>query len=210
MKSKKLFLISLFLILFLPIIKTLAQNQIDDSNLYFSFKKNGNNLLINIEGYLIFNKKKISTKDLSYEWKINLGENYEKIKTYQPIIVVENVEKNLSGLVKISPLDLSFEFEKYFSFLNKNKPKVVIVKYDKKNNLALPIKKLSPGDFLYPLTYYFSSQNLAYVWTVNDSQYYNSFLLDISNLTGENKITLRVYNLDNRNEWASDEVIIKK
>lgn len=203
----------LLLILFFFILTTgvFSQNKIDDSALYFSFKKINEKLIISLEGYIIYNKTKINLKDLNYEWKIDFGDNYEKIKTYQPYIAIDDIKNAISGVVVISGKNIDFSFEKFFNFTNKNLPKVVIAKYNKKHNLALPLTKLNPDDnILYPLVYNFSSDNLAYVWTVNDSQYYNSYLLDISALSGENKINLRVYNLDNQSESASDEVVINK
>ncbi|GIW65803.1 MAG: hypothetical protein KatS3mg094_322 [Candidatus Parcubacteria bacterium] len=202
-----------FLIIFLiNYQKAKSQDQVDDSNLYFSFKKNREELLIGLEGYILINGKKYSSEELSYEWKVDLGDNYEKIKTYKPFLFIPEINNKLSGIVTLSPKNFNYEIEKHFYFTNKQLPRVVIAKYDKNNNLALPLTEnnLNKTEVLYPLVYNFSSNNLAYVWTVNETNYYNTFLLDISSLTGEIKINLRVYNLDNSQELASDQIMIKK
>jgi len=190
--------------------QNLSPNNIDDRYLYISFKKNNDKLIIALDGYLIVNGRKYLTNELNYEWKINLGNNYDKVKTYQPLISLEDIGNNLSGVITIIAKDLSFNFDKSFIFNNKNLPRVVIAKYDREKNIALPLTQLSQKEVLYPLTYYFTSNNLAYVWTINDTDYYNSFLLDISSLSGKIKINLRVYNLDNSQEVAFDEAIIEK
>ena len=209
---KRLILLIFLIIFLINYQKVKSQDQIDDSNLYFSYKKIGENLIIGIEGYILINGKKYSTEELLYEWKIDLGENYEKIKTTQPFLFIQEIGNQLSGIVVINTKNFNYEIEKHFYFINKQTPRVVIAKYDKNNNLALPLieNNLNKTEVLYPLVYNFSSDNLAYVWTVNDSNYYNSFLLDISSLIGEIKINLRVYNLDNSQELASDQIIIKK
>ncbi|MCS7183863.1 MAG: hypothetical protein NZ866_00765 [Patescibacteria group bacterium] len=214
MKGKNL--IIFLLIFFLSFFNlSSAQKIIDDRYLYFSFKKINDRLIINIEGYLTVEGKKYSTTELNYEWRLNLGENFEKIKTYQPVLAVEDLRGKLSGVVNIFSKDLSFNFEKYFTFSKEPIKKVVIVKYDQNKNLALPFtNQLKTGEVLYPLIYNFYSTNLAYIWTVNDKNYYNSFLLDIKDLidslTDEIKVDLRVYNVDNPQESAVDQVIIKK
>jgi hypothetical protein len=210
-KKIKVFLIILSLAVnnFL-MAQNLSPNNIDDRYLYISFKKNNDKLIIALDGYLIVNGRKYLTNELNYEWKINLGNNYDKVKTYQPLISLEDIGNNLSGVITIIAKDLSFSFDKSFIFNNKNLPRVVIAKYDREKNIALPLNRLSQKEVLYPLTYYFTSNNLAYVWTINDTDYYNSFLLDISSLSGKIKINLRVYNLDNSQEVAFDEAIIEK
>lgn len=210
-KKIKIFLIILSLAVnnFL-MAQNLSSNNIDDRYLYISFKKNNDKLIIALDGYLIVNGRKYLTNELNYEWKINLGNNYDKVKTYQPLISLEDIGNNLSGVITIIAKDLSFNFDKSFIFNNKNLPRVVIAKYDREKNIALPLTQLSQKEVLYPLTYYFTSNNLAYVWTINDTDYYNSFLLDISSLSGKIKINLRVYNLDNSQEVAFDEAIIEK
>jgi hypothetical protein len=210
-KKIKIFLIILSLAVnnFL-MAQNLSPNNIDDRYLYISFKKNNDKLIIALDGYLIVNGRKYLTNELNYEWKINLGNNYDKVKTYQPLISLEDIGNNLSGVITIIAKDLSFSFDKSFIFNNKNLPRAVIAKYDREKNIALPLNRLSQKEVLYPLTYYFTSNNLAYVWTINDTDYYNSFLLDISSLSGKIKINLRVYNLDNSQEVAFDEVIIEK
>ncbi|GIW66178.1 MAG: hypothetical protein KatS3mg095_0076 [Candidatus Parcubacteria bacterium] len=210
--NKKIIILTLLSLIFLNYSWTKAQNQIDDANLYFSFKKNNLVLNIGIEGYLLINGKKYLTEDLIYEWKIDLGNNYEKIKTYRPFLSIDEVGEQLSGLVTISTRDYNYQLEKRFYFNNKQLPKVVIAKYDKDKNIALPLnsKNLNKSEILYPLVYNFSSNNLSYVWTINDTDNYNSYLLDISSLSGEIKINLRVYNLDNLQESASDQVILNR
>lgn len=205
--NKKIFFIFLF---FLLGTNVFSQNKIDDSNLYFSFKKVNSSYLVSVEGYLVIERKKMNLNDLVYEWKIDLGDNYEKIKTYRPYFVIEDLKENFSGILTISGRSSDFNFEKFFTFVNKNKPRVTIVKYNQKYNLALPLTKLNNDEVLYPLTYNFSSNNLSYVWIVNNAQYYNSFLLDIGSLSGKIEITLQVTNLDNPNEIAIDKVIIQK
>jgi hypothetical protein len=203
---KIIFFTILFLALFFISNHTLAQDVKIEDYLFFSFKNLGDSVAIGIEGYIIANGVKYPTSKLSYRWKIDFGDNYEKVETFKPFLVYP-VDTNFSGLVTIYIPELDHSFEKYFYYINKKLPSVSILEYDKKRNVVFPITKNSKPSFLYPFVQNFSSNRISYVWTINDKQYYKSPILDISDLKeGVFNIKITVINLDNETEFAKDEI----
>jgi len=175
---------------------------------YFSFDKRGNIYLIGIEGYIYKNNKKYDLEELNYEWIINYPDNFENFKTNKPLLSFIPKNNNFSGKVKIYPDDNSFFKEYNFSFNLKSKPKVSIVRYLKDLNVILPFKDYNPGEFLFPLVFNFSSNNLSYNWKVGD-KVYSSVMIDPSDIFEETEIKLYVNNLDS-NEFAIDGIIFKQ
>jgi hypothetical protein len=183
-----------------------------EDNLYFSYKKDGNNLYIGIEGYVYYKNKKYYTSDLNYEWTINIGSDIITPKTYSPFLSISigNLN-NIYGSVKIFPSDMSFiktvglniDLSNYYV-----RPSVSIVKYNPDLNIILPFSKIEGNEKLYALTYGFSSKNLSYEWNVVNN-IYKGLIFDPKNLQPGTIINLTVKNLDNLNETANDIKILE-
>jgi hypothetical protein len=183
-----------------------------EDNLYFSYKKDGSNLYIGIEGYVYYKNKKYYTSDLNYEWTINIGSDIITQKTYSPFlsIAVGNLN-NIYGSVKIFPSDMSFiktaglniDLSNYYA-----RPSVSIVKYNPDLNIILPFSKIEGNEKLYALTYGFSSKNLSYEWNILNN-IYKGLIFDPKNLQPGTIINLTVKNLDNLNETANDIKILE-
>jgi len=204
-----IFFIFLSLMLFFILKFSFAQDVKIEDYLFFSFRNLRDGVAIGIEGYIIANGVKYQASKLSYRWKINLGDNYETIETFKPFLVYP-VSDNFSGLVTIYIPQLDYSFEKYIYYINKNLPSVSILEYDQKRGVVLPITKKSKPSFLYPLVQNFSSNRLSYIWTINNNQYYNSPILDISNLkSGVFNVKINIINLEKESEAAKDEINIE-
>jgi len=180
--------------------------------LYFSYKKDGDNLYIGIEGYVYYKNKKYYTDELNYEWTINIEDEISTEKTYSPFLSLKiGKAGTVYGSVKIFPSNMSFV--KTFS-LNIDltdyyyKPSVAIVKYNPDLNVVLPFSKLEEGEKLYALTYGFSSKNLSYEWKVLNN-IYKGLVFDPKGLQSGTIINLTVKNLENLSETANDIKILE-
>ncbi|MGC8981679.1 MAG: hypothetical protein ACP5JU_01900 [Minisyncoccia bacterium] len=180
--------------------------------LYSSYKKFGDKLYIGIEGYVYYKDKRYYTSELNYEWTINIGDELTTERTYSPFLVLDIGNYNtVYGSVKIFPSNMSFI--KTFP-ININisdyivNPSVSIIKYDPDLNLVLPFSKIVGNEKLYALTYGFSSKNLSYEWDILGNKY-SGIIIDPKNLQPGTIINLRVKNLDNLKETASDIKVLE-
>ncbi|MEM5782593.1 MAG: hypothetical protein QXD43_05385 [Candidatus Aenigmatarchaeota archaeon] len=182
----------------------------ENENLYFSYKKSKNNILIGIEGYVYYKNKKYYSNELNYEWAYIINDQLITQKTYSPFLVINTNQDLITLNIKAFPSDMKFIKTLGLTIdLTKNneKPSAVIVKYNPDLNIILPYSKINTGEKLYALSYGFSSKNLIYEWVVLDKKYYG-IIFDPKNLEQGTIINLIIKDKENPNIFAKDIKIL--
>jgi hypothetical protein len=177
---------------------------------YFSNKKTNNGLMIGVEIFDEKTKTAIDPKGFVYEWTLS-DLSLESVKTYSNTLF-----QILNDILPLYFIDLlvykPFE-EKIFKiknkkiFLNQSKAKIAQLS---KDNVILPIlEKLEKDSRLIVVTKDFSSQNLNYVWTINNRFISNQKIISLSDISEKGGfIKVKVYGINN-NEYAEDSLVFK-
>lgn len=144
-----------------------------------------------------------------YIWETGgLGANY--FETRNPILVIKiKPDFSVSKIkVKLTVVLPNLKREVYQGEVDLPKQDVAIIK-KVKNYFELPfVGTYSPGEIIVAKPYNFSSNNLSFIWNMNDLFLSNSPSIN-SSLLRTGYLILRVKNQDNFFESASEFLIIK-
>jgi len=143
-----------------------------------------------------------------YVWEISGLNN--PLETSKPIIRISNRNDFpiYERSIKITVVLPGLKKEVYKGTLKLNRPDVAVIR-KLKDYFELPFVGLySPNEILEAKPYYFSSQNLSYIWYLNDIYLSNSKTIN-SSLLKTGYLILKVRNLDSPQEFAREFLVIK-
>lgn len=143
-----------------------------------------------------------------YVWEISGLNN--PLETSKPIIRISNRNDFpiYERSIKITVVLPNLKKEVYKGTLKLNRPDVAVIR-KLKDYFELPFVGLySPNEILEAKPYYFSSQNLSYIWYLNDIYLSNSKTIN-SSLLKTGYLILKVRNLDSPQEFAREFLVIK-